>query len=211
MPFKQDSKHLTHSSIHFIHYDDFDPTIYLELLTTDEQERFFSFSSGHRQKEFVATRFLRHQLFGFEHIHYDPQGAPYIKGEGFISISHTAGLVGIAFNKNFRIGLDIELRSDKAKRVYTKFLSEQEQSTFNVTNADEMTTAWSAKETLYKIAGRNKIDFKTDLHLQPLNEGVIRGTIQTEGILSSAEIHTFVEDSYIFTINESPLTRNNTN
>jgi 4'-phosphopantetheinyl transferase len=211
MPFKQDSKHLTHSSIHFIHYDDFDPTIYLELLTTDEQERFFSFSSEHRQKEFVATRFLRHQLFGFEHIHYDPQGAPYIKGEGFISISHTAGLVGIAFNKNFRIGLDIELRSDKAKRVYTKFLSEQEQSTFNVTNADEMTTAWSAKETLYKIAGRNKIDFKTDLHLQPLNEGVIRGTIQTEGILSSAEIHTFVEDSYIFTINESPLTRNNTN
>jgi phosphopantetheinyl transferase len=210
MPFTQDSRHLAHSSIHFIHYDDFDPTMYLEHLTTDEQERFFSFSSEHRKKEFVATRYLRHQLFGFEHIHYDAQGAPYIKGEGFISISHTAGLVGMAFNKDFRIGLDIELRSDKAKRVYSKFLSEKEQAYFNVTNDDEMTTAWSTKETLYKIAGRNKIDFKTDLHLQPLNDGRILGSIQTEGLLSSAEIHTFVEDSYIFTINESPLKPNKT-
>ncbi len=205
MPFIQESKQLTHSIIHFIHYDDFEPAVYLDLLTPEEQERFFNFSSDHRKREFVATRYLRHQLFGFEHIHYDPQGAPYIKNEGFISISHTAGIVGIAFNKDFRIGLDIEIKSKKAKRVCNKFLSQEELILFDHTNSDLMTTAWSAKETLYKIAGRNKIDFKTELHLQPVKETIFKGSILTEGIRSSAEIHTFVEDSYVYTINESAL------
>ena len=94
---------------------------------------------------------------------------------------------------------------EKAQRVRNKFLSEEELILFDHTNSDLMTTAWSAKETLYKIAGRNKIDFKTELHLQPIKETIFKGSILTEGIRSSTEIHTFVEDSYVYTINESAL------
>ena len=210
MPFIQESKQLIHSMVHFIHYDDFEPSVYFDLLTPEEQERFFSFSSEHRKREFVATRYLRHQLFGFSHIHYDPQGAPFIKDEGYISISHTEGIVGIAFNKDFRIGLDIEMKSEKAQRVRNKFLSEEELILFDNTDRDLITTAWSAKETLYKIAGRNNIDFKTELHLQPIKDAVFKGSISTKGIRSSTEIHTFVEDSYVYTINESALSIDDT-
>jgi 4'-phosphopantetheinyl transferase len=205
MTFEQKTIRLTHSIIHFISYDNFDPDSYLHVLTQEEQERYFGFTNLFRKKEFIATRYLRHQLFGFEHIHYDSNGAPYIHNEGYISISHTPGIVGIALNNEFRIGLDIETRSEKAKRVYKKFLSENEQKLFNVMDPDTMTIAWSAKETLYKIAGRKRIDFKLELSLLPKESGVLIGEIDFKGIYSTTEIHTFVEESYVFCINESAL------
>jgi len=205
MPFKQESIQLNHSSVHFIHYESFDPLDYLDFLTDQEKERFFEFTHDHRKREFVATRYLRHQLFGFEHIHYDSNGAPYIKGEGFISISHTTGTVGIAFNPNFRIGLDIETRSDKALRVYRKFLSEQECNRLDTSDPDAMTRAWSAKECLYKIAGRKKIDFKSELLLKPSSALTFHGGVQSKEVLATTEIHTFVTDRFIYAINESPL------
>lgn len=205
MSFKGESIQLNHSAIHFIHYDEFDPYDYLKYLTSLEKERFFEFKHRHRKCEFVATRYLRHQLFGFEHIHYDIHGAPFIKGEGFISISHTPGTVGIAFNKDFQIGLDIEIRGYKAQRVHHKFLSEDETKLFNASDPDAMTLAWSAKESLYKIAGRKQIDFKNDLLLKPNGLNSILGQVKTREALSSAEIYTFVADRFVYTINESPL------
>ena len=205
MSFMQQSIALTHSIIHFIAYKEFEPDTYLTILTPLEQERYLGFTHLHRKQEFIATRYLRHQLFGFEHIHYDTHGAPYIRDEGFISISHTPGIVGIAFNKEFKIGLDIETRSDKARRVHQKFLSENEQEIFDITNADLMTLAWSAKETLYKLAGRKKIDFKSELSLKQTENNIFIGGIKTQGIHSTTEIHTFVKDNYVFSINESAL------
>lgn len=208
MTFVRQSKQLTNSIIHFISYDAFAPDDYLDILTPQEQERYFEFHSMHRKQEFVATRYLRHQLFGFEHIHYDTHGAPYIRGEGFISISHTPGVVGIAFNQKFRIGLDIETRSEKAMRVHRKFLSSEELKLFDVTDADTMTSAWCAKETLYKIAGRKQINFRSELSLKPEKEGIIFGNIATKDLHFSTEIHTFVDEKHVFSINESALCPN---
>lgn len=205
MTFEQKTVRLKYSIIHFISYEKFDPDTYLHILTQEEHEKYFGFTNLNRKKEFIATRYLRHQIFGFEHIHYDSNGAPYIRNEGYISISHTPGIVGIALNNEFRIGLDIETRSEKAKRVYKKFLSENEQKLFNVMDPDTMTIAWSAKETLYKIAGRKQIEFKSELSLRPKESGILIGGIDTKGIYSTTEIHTFVEDSYVFCINESAL------
>ena len=86
-----------------MHFNAFSPADYLDQLTEQEKERFFSFTNVNRQREFVATRILRHRLFGFQHIHYDEHGAPYIEDEGFISISHAPSTVGIALSKDFKI------------------------------------------------------------------------------------------------------------
>ena len=100
-------------------------------MTDIETERFFSFKNINRRREFVATRILRHQLFGFQHMHYDSLGAPYIPNEGFISVSHSKNLIGIAVNEEYKVGLDLESHRKNILDLKAKFLSENELTQFN--------------------------------------------------------------------------------
>ncbi len=180
-----------------MHYKAFIPSDYLDNLTDQERERYFSFNNINRQCEFVATRILRHRLFGFEHIHYDEHGAPYIENEGFISISHAPGVVGIALCKDFKIGLDLEPKRNKAKKLFPKFLSKNEIEELNVESEDEMTTAWSLKEVLYKLAGRKQIIFKTDLLIEKVAANHWSGTIINPDEKIKVELTTFVRNDLI--------------
>ena len=180
-----------------MHYKAFIPSDYLDNLSDQERERYFSFTNINRQCEFVATRILRHRLFGFEHIHYDEHGAPYIENEGFISISHAPGVVGIALCKDFKIGLDLEPKRNKAKKLFPKFLSKNEIEELNVESEDEMTTAWSLKEVLYKLAGRKQIIFKTDLLIEKVAPNHWSGTIINPDEKIKVELTTFVRNDLI--------------
>ena len=191
--------------IHFLEYDNFDPVDYLEHLTSDELERYHSFNHIKRQREFVATRILRHQVFGYAHIHYNSVGAPYINGEGYISISHAANFVAIAFNRKFPLGLDVELIRDKALRLRSKFLTEEETSALEIDNPVEMTMCWSAKEALYKLAGRKKIDFRKDLHLAKGMGFSWKGKIMNPGQILFVDLHIFEYKNYIITFNSSSV------
>ena len=173
--------------IHLMDFDDFNPVNYLDNLTTQEIERLKSFKHIDRQREFVATRILRHQLFGFQHIHYDIHGAPFIENEGFISISHRKNMVGIAINKAYKIGLDLEPYRETIHAVKHKFLSENEKNKFDIENYKEVTRLWSAKEALYKLAGRKKIIFKTELLLDKNQKG------QWFGEIINPDHHLFVK------------------
>lgn len=199
--------HLTSgkTDIHLLGYGDFDPQEYMEHLTEEETERYRSFRHLKRQREFIATRILRHTVFGFKHIHYDAVGAPYIKGEGFLSISHADHLVGISINKEFRTGLDLEIVQDKAHRLRSKFLNEAELASFDTGNYTEMTKCWSAKETLYKLAGRKQIDFKKELHLRKKDDLVWEGKIINPGEVISTDLHIFEYKAYIISFNSSPI------
>jgi 4'-phosphopantetheinyl transferase len=191
--------------IYTLSFSDFEPLNYLDHLTVQEIERFEAFSHEHRKREFVATRILRHSIFGFKHIHYNAVGAPYIEGEGFISISHAENLVGIAVNPFYQIGLDLELIQDKAFRVQSKFLNESEISSFDTSNHQTMTACWSAKETLYKLAGRKKIDFKKDLMLYCKEENVWLGKIINPEVIFSLDLQIIKYNNYIITFNSSPI------
>ena len=165
------------TGIYLMGYSDYDPNEYLDKLTDIEQERYFQFQHIGRKREYMATRILRQQIFGFQHIHYDSVGAPFIEGEGYISISHSPGLVGIALNPDYRLGLDLELPRSKVVAIAPKFINEEESSCFDVTDALEMTRVWSAKEALYKLAGRKKIIFKEELLLSKDMDGSWLGRI----------------------------------
>ena len=151
------------TKIHLLKYDEFDPFAHLDKLTGLERERLSTFSHIKRQREFVATRLLRHELFGYEHIHYDAHGAPFIEQEGYISISHSTNQVGIAVNSNYQVGLDLEPHRSNILSLAHKFLSHEERLSFDCTNPVTVTKIWSCKEALYKLAGRKKIIFKDDL------------------------------------------------
>jgi len=200
MPFRQEIIQINSIFIYLLEFEAFDPITYLDQLTDQEKERFFSFGHPKRRREFAATRILRHRIFGFKHIHYDQHGAPYIEDEGFISISHARGIVGIALCKDFRVGLDLETIDVKAMRLNEKFLSTQEKHNLNTYDTVEMTSAWSAKEVLYKLAGRKEILFKEHLNLEKTNEGFI-GTIQNKEHTLKVKLRSFTFGDTIVTLN----------
>lgn len=204
-PFNQESIQLKNCVIHLMHFSAFQPLDFLHHLTPDETERFFSFKHLNRQQEFVATRVLRHELFGYSHIHYNAHGAPYIEDEGFISISHAPGLIGLAISRDFQLGLDIEPIRPKALLLRDKFLSEEEKQHFDTNSELEMTKVWSAKEALYKLAGRKQIIFKTDLLLNKQSEDIWEGRIINPNVRLKVELNIFVKDQCVITINDSPI------
>lgn len=205
MPFKQEIIQIKGVSIHLLTFEAFNPLNYLNHLSIEETERFYTIKSPLKQQEFVATRILRDQIFEHHHIQYNEYGAPFIKDKHFLSISHSRNTVGIAICADFQIGFDLEFISEKAKKVSTKFLNSKELQTFNLQSDLETTKLWSAKETLYKVANRIGIDFKTELIIEPSKENLLIGKIiQTNGY-DLVEIYTFVHQDYIITVNHSKI------
>jgi len=203
--FRQETHSVDKVYIHLLHYEAFDPNEYLDHLTEQETERYFSFSHSKRKMEFVATRILRHRIFGFTHIHYNALGAPYIEDEGFISISHAKGVVGIAFSKDFPVGLDLEKIDHRLLKLSPKFLSIQEAESLDTSSAIEMTKVWSGKEVLYKIAGRKGILFSAELHLSSIENNRWNGRIHSGDKILHTEISIFTLDDVVVSVNINAL------
>jgi phosphopantetheinyl transferase len=199
--FQRKEINLENVDIHLMHFVDFEPGNYIDQLTDLEKERYFSFTNIQRKREFVATRVLRHELFGFQHVYYDEIGAPFIKDEGFISISHSKNCVGIAISTKFKIGFDIELISEKIDRIKHKFLSVHELENLDCDSIIELTKVWSAKEALYKISGRRGINFRTELSLVKLSKKDWLGYINNEEELLKVELTILELDNLIISIN----------
>jgi len=192
-------------------YSEFDPLEYTKYLTDIEKQRFFSFKHINRRREFVVTRILRHRVFGFEHIHYDPHGAPYIKDEGYISISHCKNMVGLALNKEYKIGLDLESPRENILDIKSKFLSTRELLHFDVMNKLDVTKIWSAKEALYKLAGRKKIHFKTELLLSKDEKGHWLGQIVNPKNGIFVKLNIFELQGVIVSINSEQIVKKSRN
>lgn len=189
------------SDLYLMTYGDFEIPSFYDQLTAEELGRMHDFSSLKRQREFVATRVLRHQLFGYEHIHYDQHGAPFIPDQGYLSISHGNQLVGIAINKVHRIGFDIEPIRQKILLLREKFMSSEECQLFDCSDVGVLTKLWSAKESLYKIAGRKKIHFKTELILSCDSDLNWFGLIDNYDHVLRVKLAIFDRKDYVISIN----------
>jgi phosphopantetheinyl transferase len=177
----------------------------LHVLTSSEIEKWERFTHQKRKDEFLTTRAIRTLRFNLNEITYSANGAPYLENGPYISISHATGLVGLAENDKYSIGLDLEIKANKAIRLHSKFLSENEQVVFNCNSETEMTACWSAKETLYKLAGRKKIDFKKELLLSPIEKNLWLGKIINPDHERWVKIAIFEHNEYIITFNTSPI------
>lgn len=191
------------TEINLLSYKDFVPDNFLTELFPNEIARLKKINSDLKKKEFVATRMLRNSIFGKDEITYDKIGAPHIGAEKYISISHTIDIVGIAVSE-YKIGFDLEPIRGKAIKLFPKFLHEEETHIFDTSSELEMTMIWSAKETLYKLAGRKEIIFKDDLRLSKRNEEWF-GTIHNPKQIIHVPLRVFSSGHNVLTINSAPI------
>lgn len=175
------------------------------FMTENEKVRFGNFSSEKRKREFMGIIQLKNHLFTNEEIAYTENGAPYLVNskKEFISISHSYIYIGMAAAP-FNIGLDIELVSNKAAKLSSKFMNTHEMISFDTSSPEEMTRIWTIKEVIYKVAGCPGLDFKEDIHVSKKSNCYF-ADVRIEGKWFTTEIITFVKDNYIMSFNQKAL------
>lgn len=129
--------------------EDFSLALPQELITKVQQ----TFKSSKRQKEWLGVRLLLKHLFGSNvQIAYKSSGAPFlINSNKHISISHSGTLVAIALS-NEKVGIDLQIISDKPLKIKSRFLSNTEIRMMG-DQLDALTAVklWCAKEAVYKF------------------------------------------------------------
>jgi len=144
-------------------------------LTPEEQIDFDKLHSDKRKSEFLGIRIALKELLGVKAlIVYDNQGKPFLFDKSYkISISHSKNWIAVMAHPNRSVGIDIEIHTDKIKRIYHRFLSDIEQKELLAgEDIQQLMIAWSAKETMFKIIGNEAVDFAWQLRIFPfeLNE-----------------------------------------
>ncbi len=147
---------------------------------------FEKINSDKRKLEFLGTRWLLKILLEKEiNVQYTADGKPYLNNESYhISLSHSGKWMAVMIHPTKHVGIDIECPTDKIQKVYKRFLSEREQAELSDgKNIKQLQIAWSAKEALYKIIGKEAIDFANQLRLLPFE-------VQTEGRITAQHLVT---------------------
>jgi 4'-phosphopantetheinyl transferase len=147
---------------------------------------FEKINSDKRKLEFLGTRWLLKILLGKEtNVQYTADGKPYLNNESYhISLSHSGKWMAVMIHPTKHVGIDIECPSDKIQNVYKRFLSETEQSELSDgKDIKQLQIAWSAKEALYKIIGKEAVDFANQLRLLPFE-------VQKDGRITAQHITT---------------------
>ncbi len=125
-----------------------------------------------RRAEWLASRLVAYlllQQFTPEVYLLDNQesGKPHFVNSPFhVSLTHTQHEVAVILSGKYEVGIDIESIKPKIQRVRDRFLSSVEKEYIS-DDLIQLTIAWSAKETLYKIFGKKSIIFAEHLHLAP--------------------------------------------
>lgn len=141
------------------------PIATLEELESSADERDLhsveSFTAPSRRAERLAWRGVLREIIPNAEVEYAPSGAPQIKNSPYtyISVSHCKDAVAVALSCEV-CGVDIERLDRNFSRIASRYISDEEQRLCD----EEWWSAavWCAKETLYKMAGREGIDFLRD-------------------------------------------------
>jgi len=145
-----------------------------------------------KRLQHLAGRFLLQFLcpgFPYELIRVADTRKPYLPNEQYhFSISHCGDYAAAIVSSDQRVGVDIEITSEKAGKIKDKFLTQNEQLIFSLTppsvaeglpkaQRDSMavgsnleTLLWSAKESVYKWFGDGGVDFRKHIQLEGIDE-----------------------------------------
>jgi phosphopantetheinyl transferase len=145
-----------------------------EQMTLIESDKtaFEKIVSEKRKLEFLGIRIALKTLIGREiQIQYDGEGKPYLSDKSYqISVSHSNKWIAVMIHPSKKAGIDIECTTDKIQKLYTRFLSLTEQKELSEgKDIKQLLLAWSAKEALFKIIGKEAIDFANQLRIFPFD------------------------------------------
>jgi len=163
-------------------------TTRLGVWKIEETEEFFKgnvpqhrdVTHPHKRLQHLAGRFLLQFLFPdfpYELIEIADTRKPFLPNEQYhFSISHCGDYAAAIVSKTSRVGIDIEIPTEKISRIMYKFLTAKEHEVFhlidpNINRLPFATLLWSAKESVFKWYGSGGIDFRKQIQLLKQHEG----------------------------------------
>lgn len=134
----------------------------------------------HKRLQHLAGRYLLQHLFPdfpIPLIQIADTRKPFLENEAYhFSISHCADYAAAIVSTVNRVGVDIELVTDKIARIEHKFVSEEEQGVVHnpwsvngkepvlnsspVDHIRKLGLLWSSKEAVFKWYGWGEVDFR---------------------------------------------------
>ncbi|MFC3810764.1 4'-phosphopantetheinyl transferase family protein [Lacihabitans lacunae] len=134
-----------------------------------------SIANEQKRIEFLISRIAIKELasrlnIDFSGIGKDEHGKPFlINSHWEISITHTVDFIGVVFREKLPLGMDIEKPQNKMLKVLPRLMVDSEIELMG-DSLEYATIFWSAKEALYKLYGKRKVDFKENLLVWRENE-----------------------------------------
>lgn len=152
-------------------------TTRLGIWKIEEDEPFFKqyvpihreVTHPHKRLQHLAGRFLLKYLFPdfpSHLIRIADTRKPFLPGEAYhFSISHCGNYAAAIVSRKHRVGIDIEIPTEKVVRIQDKFISPEERKAINPVTMEDFTHIWSAKEAVFKWYGNGEVDFKQHIRL----------------------------------------------
>lgn len=164
--------------------------------------------SDKRAIEWLSSRIMITQLLGKGIMLLNsPTGKPYLKDNSYnVSITHSKDYAAAILHKEMHVGIDIEYISNRVERIRDRFISDKEYIDHNNSIIHQL-LHWSAKESLFKLIGRQEIDLKQHLFISPFtpsNKGLMKATEYKTYDQQSYDIHYEVFEKYVLTWIVSP-------
>lgn len=157
----------------------------LAIWKIEEEESFFlkkvplniQVSHPHKRLQHLAGRYLLPYLypdFPFHEILIADTRKPFLKNEEYhFSISHCGQFAAAIVSNELRVGIDIELQTERLHRIKHKYLSNKELEFVGSHNKVEqlklLTIMWSAKEAMFKWYGSGNVDFDKMMKIEEFN------------------------------------------
>ena len=136
----------------------------------------------HKRLQHLAGRYLLKELYpGFplELIKIADTRKPFLEDEAYhFSISHCGDYAAVVVSKAYRVGVDVELITDKVEKIIHKFLSKQEKKLLQADAVNKTATLlWSVKESVYKWKGSGGVDFIKHINIKSIEEKQDEGVV----------------------------------
>jgi phosphopantetheinyl transferase len=161
----------------------------IEPLNSEDLQKWESFQSDKRKREWLTVRVLLKTLFAnrsLPNISYNEFGKPFLDNNVAISISHTKEFVAILISSRSNAGIDLEGIREKIIVLSEKFINDEEKRSLPEQHKVEyLHVLWGAKEVMFKLYGRGEMDFRENLHVEPFRyseSGLINAWINKNNI-----------------------------
>jgi len=154
----------------------------------------------HKRLQHLAGRYLLPYLFAdfpYEEILIADTRKPYLPDEQYhFSISHCGDYAAAIVSSSERVGIDIEMITERVVRIKQKFLHPDELAFVNNYPDDQqvrlLTLLWSVKEAMFKWWGRGEVDFSDVLRFAPFSfdhKGIIPAVFRKDPFETALSVH----------------------
>lgn len=153
----------------------------------------------HKRLQHLAGRYLLRYLFPdfpYQEILIADTRKPYLTNEEYhFSISHCGDYAAAIVSKELRVGIDIELYTERVHKIKHKYLHPTELEFVNKVPIQQqtklLTLLWSAKEAMFKWWGNGDIDFSEVMQVQSfemIEEGLLQAKFEKNNFNQAIEL-----------------------